>query len=373
MRLVVNSQATADPVLAIRWCFGQDEVRRIFAIGEDSRLQVLIAVKYDNGTEDRHLFPHDQAMTYVGFRRPGVHQLYGALVYSDRGECKSLLKMDSPGIYRRRLTWENAIDRNHFNYNFGRIQATAEPIEVLIPQEHFPKEPPQWLKSLADYPFNFPSRDQCQLRRRMLGVPLKVPFLLLWAIFTVILRIFAFGLLWIGTVKGISFKPIFHPFSMDTRDILENSSRQYIKDSWFVGKLDKYPWLFPFHPWMLAAELFVVTLIKLVFHTTYWRMLRAAIHGLFFMLTHGWAFFVGMAIAAGITYVFLRYLKSDAWKESLRARREARQHEMEEEYEELMTCRVGLTADISSIPVRKRSVRLIYLDVKRKVCRPFAS
>jgi hypothetical protein len=392
---------SAEPVLAVRWCISRAESQTLKK-RQAENVHVLFVIKYeDTNLEDRSLVPIDQAMTYLNFRRPGNHIVFAIVLWSQSIEYLNArcLSKSSRREYEYTVLNHEKNDLRPIDYFKGRICRGAleetEEIEVTVPSEHFPPEPSEWLKSLVNSGFEYAPVDQCQFRRRMLWLPLKIPAFLTWAIVTTILRaILAFFLLFPG-MRDIDWHAVVHPWKDDLRDVVVDVE---VGNSWFnVDAEDnlRSRWFFFLRPIVWLVIFAVATFLKVLFHVTYWQLLIMGLmtaaklvvivwNWLLHILGAIWKVILSIAFGIGLLIVAYRAwmkweIKKEKQMEALEKTpdfQEQQQRAREKAYDELyklLACKPNITPDVSNLPSRRQTLRLRYLDLKAKVCRPYAA
>lgn len=374
MRLIIDAKASADPVVGVRWCFGRDEMDRIITRDKD-RMKILLISLYSDGTEDRVLVPASEIMTFISFRRPGSVKLLAGLMDLGDSAAKNILKKVNSRRYDWAILEGNELTNNSFTYSLGaNLWAKAEIVTLNIPADHFPAEPWPWVRQMADLGYSFPANDQCQLRRRSLGIPIKLLGLGLWAVLTTLIRIVVATVAWTSTTRGVDFSPILHPWENDISDITRNTPMDWVFCCRLFGEYeDPKIWRIIMHPWVYMMGFCVMTVVKIVKHLTYWQILKNIGHALLILVHHMWLFaLIGLAIGALVGFL-VRKLQSASWKAAVAARKSATARLEMESLRDLLVCQSGLKADTAQIPSANRSIHLRYLNIKRKICRPFAS
>jgi hypothetical protein len=403
MKLIpAGNLESADPVLAVRWCLDRSETQKLKE-QEARNMHILFVIVYEGGTrEDRLLVPLQQAMTYLNFRRPGNHTVFAAVVWNSfdkQGLSTRLLDRSSSREYdtivmNRDRSEFRSVDWFENNHAPNRMLADTAEIDVIVPREHFPKEPPKWLKQLVNAGHGYPPVDQCDFRRRMLGVPFKVPFFAAWAIITTLIRfLIVVTLLFLG-MRRINFAAVIHPWQDEIPNVFE---RVHIGNSWFNRDSKgsyRSRWYFFLRPIFWLVIFGILTLIKIRLHMSYWALIVAGWSAAINFTIATWNFLLRLVgklwkavavVAVGITILTftLRYVRkilakkrrekellwqSTDFQEQLRLQR----MQSYDDLYKLLACKPTITPALSDLPPERQTLRLRYLDLKAKVCRPFA-
>ena len=382
MRLIPSGNLeSAEPVLAVRWCLERSEIEYLkYKYAEDIHILIIIKYEgnlehYENNLDEGDLVPIGQLMAYLNFRKPGNHTVYAKVIYSSdiKKTKRDILIKQSHTQYRYRLLsidghswWENPI----IDYaSFTHIEAE---MDVSIPKEHFPAEPPLWLKSIVNYGHEFPAVDPCMFRRRLIYCLPKLPLFGAWAVITTLLRlVIALVATFLG-FRGVNWKAVFRPWADSIEDVVNGTS---LKTNWFVN--DKYGeerpiWFTLLNPIIMFIVINVcVGLGKILILLIKMMAIKPII-----------AAFVGVGIVVISTILYFVISKIIERKlqmetgEYYRIKRNQEEHRLEDWYNELsqtIGCKTTpIRADVSDLPKRKRSVQLRFLKIKARVCKPYA-
>ena len=402
MRLIpAGNLDQTEPVLPIRWCL---EAREGYELREQKaeNIHILFVIAYE-GTdlEDRYLVPIDQVMTYLPFRRPGRHLVLAKVVWGSENHLGSLVrKVDFRRYYNDLLDKEHKertsfIDRYTFRWisDCQCLDGSAE-AEVTIQAEYFPREWPAWLKYLAEVGHEYPSFDQCQMRRRLAFAPVKLFFFGLWAVITTVTRVSIAAFLTLCAMREVDYGAILHPFRDDIRDIYAHV-HSTSPGSWLVRNKDgvsRTAWFVLLHPMIYLAAFAALTGCKIYLHTTYLALLTAissAIQSLALMIwsililffMNAWIAILAMALAvvlasflAGWTVRAIKRRREMEAAPDFLALREQEKLQAYDDLYKLLACRADpLIASISALPRERQTLHLRYLELKAKLCRPFAA
>lgn len=400
MKLIpAGSLTSADPVVPIRWCLERSEAEALKAKSAVN-IHVLFVIAYE-GTdlEDRQLVPIDQMMTYLTFRRPGTHTVLAKVVWAADKHLRTLTKKFSVRGYDGNILGENRDGFRAAAIDYctdwkARYLDSETDIEVAVPKEHFPSEPPAWLQRIANVGFDYPPADQCALRRRILLSPPKLFLMGLWAVVTTLIRACIALVLVLNGNYGIDFTAVVHPWRNDIDDV---AARTDSRETWFqenrggdprskwAALLYPYFWLFILIPIPgTIAYVLDITYAQALLLMFTWVSNAIVAAGAF--LLHALAAYgkIILGIAAVLLVCFLVVL---AFKRTAHVQNERelavsvdaqkqRERERMESYDhlyKLLACRQGIAPTLASLPPERRTFRLKYLDLKARVCRPFAA
>jgi hypothetical protein len=395
--------SSAEPVLPVRWCLEPGEAKQLKAdLAKNIHVLFVIAYgadpdAYQCASEDRVLVPIEQMMTYLSFRRPGKCTVFATVVWGDsvkrlRQICLTLRRR---GTYVHNLLWSGGLYGTrdwHGDMEALHINAGAR-LEVVVPVEHFPKEPPAWLWRTVNFQFAYPPVDQCSFRRRCLLSPLRLPWFGLWAVITTVIRAAIAACAGLHGCRHINFGAILHPWRNDINDVTYCTD---IRNTWVLCDEHGHArsrWLLLLHPYVYVALFAVVAIVKAQYGVTYWAaivMIAGAVVKAVLIVVHSllaW-WYVWLILAAGVGSVYGVEFLAVRRKESLRAAEKRREREtgltpkdrwrLEEEakYDQLarsLACQaMPLEVNLHALPPDKQTFLLRYLDLKRRICRPYA-
>jgi hypothetical protein len=230
-----NEKGQVDSSVPVRWCISRKTAEMIEAEGILDP-QLLIVIEQDGQELQRYVFPLEDQMRYIQFRRPGTNTIHATVLWQpddEEASVKTILeKRDDNGQYRadtldvkrpetealeaksRSLQRERSgldesteayatlsaqIDQVEAEVNGARSSESPEvnirvrfdsitriggefQLDVMVPEEMFAKEPPRWMKWLGTKyaHWNNAARDQCDLRRRALFTLFTLPFYWAW-------------------------------------------------------------------------------------------------------------------------------------------------------------------------------------------------
>lgn len=364
--LSIPDHDEADSTVLVRWCIDEDTAKEIKEAGCTNPYVLILLNHSSAGEVNRILVPLSEGARYIQFRHAREHDIY-AFVVLPADVSKSVSKMKDYFLTRRnRHRYENELfsyEGNLLNHSFNltswwKTLNTESPCieSVDIDPNFFAKEAPRWLREIVGKCFEGKPKDQCHFRKRCM---LVIPILPFWFVLSLLLNIF--WALW-STMFGfkVNVKKVFtRVFCLDLSHI---SEWKFTENFALCGKDDKE------RGWggFLILPVFWLVLACL------WRIgaLVVASQGLFLI---SW-----LAVASFIVFTMHVWIQEREDVIIQIARERARyQRRMQEAglTADAMTCRPGvhLKAKYDAIPKGRRTIRLQFWHLKKKICRPFAA
>ena len=269
----------ASPSLPVRWCLDRESAEFLVAHNV-LKPYLLIVICRKNTSEhgppykevDRVLLPLRTMMGWIQFHRPGPHTLLPAIVWEKDGRWSVYAMHSGYGDWKRRIfdAMEGKLffhvseyqtcccaggrydrigegDGAKIEYVLGepicdpRLMHRAisgKPVDVVIDEHFFAPDPPEWEKRWVNLVLDEvvgKSPDQCSFRRRRVFAytiqpPLVAAFVLIRGITGALVA------LWYGlfAIRGVRLAPIFHPFTMEIRDVCDKINCSEMIDSAFI-------------------------------------------------------------------------------------------------------------------------------------------
>lgn len=397
MKLVFpENMQSSEPTIPIQWCLGRSETESLKAKNARN-IKVLIVVSYEDGRhEDRYLVPIEDVMTYISFNRPGKHTVFAKVVFWDcNNESSMNFLLDT--VYTQRFSFRvlnttntDFVEDSHF-YSMGvAVLSSSDDGEVIVPKEHFPPEPPEWLQRIANFGFADPPYDECAFRGRKFWLLIKLPVLAFWFLFTTFVRLIGAGFLSLCGVRGIKYSPIFHPWNEDMNDVWYFTSS---RNTWF--KHDGYGnarsrFIYLIHPLLYIGLFAFVTYLKHTLGLSYgevilkiWGVLLIFFFAIFDFLFRFFSKF-GVTVITIATVIFILRMIRRNLKKRAREKIAKDAYDMKtkvaldkQSYDDLyrlLACgRAPKTPSLDALPKQKQTLHLKYQKLKAKVCRPYAS
>lgn len=360
-------------------------------------------------------------MTYVGFRFPGNHSIHARLVWPLFPGSKGLRKMNGWFLERQnRRSYENTVlnyERTELKYHACVAESAydlsaSEPLDVVVDAGHFAKEPPEWLKTWVNLPYSIPPVDQCAFKKRAIAAFTIQPpiWLLFW---TVIGFVYAFvciaTLIFCGLflARGTNLKAIWKfdgPAGIWPRvKIVRRFDRDGNHRSLWIwedqhGQIKVYRALIS--PFGFLVYLGILQYLHLEWEVGYLELVLLALSksvtmlgvvlGLLlqFGLTLVATVAIGAIVSSALGYFLFRwashavqqrkaYEATPEYRERMKKEAEERRKEYLESAYRYLTCptvaQAPVAATVKALPPKRRTLRLRFHELKREVCRPYAS
>ena len=181
VRPLIEEQVVQEASVTVRWCITPDEQKMIADLPPNRHVLVLvIGVHMQSRREVRHLVPIGEVFKRMIFPKPGTWRiLVGVLAaYDDQGR-----EHESAGAYlKTKFLREDSFRHSKYQEEIfspyrdgGSLRCWSsdefvippeQTIEVGVPTELFSSEPPQWERRWVTSILNTPLRDQCDYRKR---------------------------------------------------------------------------------------------------------------------------------------------------------------------------------------------------------------
>lgn len=409
--------------IPITWCLDKETLERL---SEVKKPQMLFELEYEDGytTKDRFLEKLSDYMAYIPCRKPGKVKISAYIVSSTttlRSQNTILKKvfLKKDGYYfdysvdDRDLDYEYHYDTKNKDNDYAIIhEKTESPHTISIPKHVFGKELPPWFKFAVNRYLENQTFDQCHQRQRIISLVLFRMYPLI--IETIYWELRLLGIYLISFLLGfyhINMSRIFRPFKdsrikafIITKQDLKSDCIIDILIQFFKKIVDKFKIKFVGRDmlsyWATGFLAPVVPIVYIAYITA----------GLFFLQSYDYnpllliilPFIANFVLVLGIMLISIiviaaisigiiiwkkisipsfdfgffdwvdrcttRLLKFEMWIYSFFEKNENLK-------EELLTCNgdaKSVVANIKRIPLKERSVSLIFSDIKNHVCKPMA-
>lgn len=376
-----------DATITVRWCVCPTLLARLRALGARN-LSVLISACGEK-TEVRQLLPLERMMTYITFHEPGTHRVQASLVWRAGGNSgaeienlrRNLLHMESRFRYSLYQLFVNGALNLHSSFyregvGFDEGHLLYSSFDVSVDPRFFAKRPAAWLWGWANLWHEFEPVDQCQFRRRLiLAFTLK---LFGFAFYFLAIMLTRIGILFLGILLGYfpdifrkkNIRALAHPLTMSIKDI---------DADWTLPAV-----CWPFMP-IIPIVLFAAAWVSdWMFFNNRFGLAEEALAGaggsvVLFALTLIVREIVRLigARKGGRSATVVLAAKTSTEKAAKLALK--RRKELEGMYASYADAACagggpdGMKASLAGLPRHRRSVTLRLLDLKARVCRPFAA
>lgn len=398
LHVEVNPNGEVTPVVPVSWTITEELVQTIADLHyTNPHVLLIVASRRTETYGKKTTYSYDATKTYaidlmatpkayVQFSRPGDNVIIAAVV-------------DLVGKYKLREvdSWIKGRQRPYFTVDEKKqdldyLEEFSDPIasfiqKVAVPKELFAPPPPKFLKSLVTQFFPAYAVDQCHFRKRVIFSSLLSIPVQLYGVFARLLTLL-YGLFMLE--RGMNAKTF---FALNPHDFAHSFEGSF----WFVDKdlreRDSF-WKFLSPPALViyAAILliagFVLSIIPMFYlgikyegnidaNFTWGEFLLAALigdGGLALLIGFIWLVGSrdGRRFASDVEWWFRDRFASKNSGDS--ARQEAAKLSAEQQLIAQLTQRAQAGSTITKAEdVKDNSIKLLFYNVKMKVCKPFAT
>ncbi len=348
LKLHVDDTNVTSGTIPVSWCVSKDLLENLFDKQIKDPAIVLVTKHKDESIykENRYVLRLKDVMTYVSFKCPGDNYIYGHVSSFEYRIAKEEFLNRSGGRY------DNSILKHYDNdYSRGDIKNNAEPIIVSVPIESFAKEPSELMKSWVNHFYRDKPIDECDFRRRKLIAFTLQP---IWMLFNLILRFIVFIVSLLIGSRNMSLKYLFHPLTYEFTSMVDI----FDSGSLFIGEgkpsIKKYILL----PLMPIITLSLAFCIKI--HIIIPLLILFALLVVMLLIV-----LIPVFIQTGGMYDLFSKISS-YFHENLN-------WYLNESENNLIVCsNKNKQVTYSSLPCKNKSIKLRFLNLKSKICQPFA-
>lgn len=384
--MAVEQDTANNALVKMRWCIDPSTLQELKKKEAKNPHLLIVVWNKERGKETRDLVPLDRMMHYLPLRFPGENAILATIVWIDNGKYANLWDGVFQGhsygyewmlVIRQEGSFREPLGDYYHGPRTLRTLGRAE-VTVMVEKEFFAKEPPAWLKDWVNFWFEGQPRDECHFRKRAIVAftiqPLVlIPHYLIKATISLVVALFFASL----TVRKISFWPIIMPWQYDPRDVCEDCR-------------DEEPVFFQPLLWQLLPLLLLVEAGIISFFYTLPQKGFVAIPiavllkwlGIVVAAEYGVTLLVFLFIVLGkaldpLVEKLARRLTKQVAPKKHRVREpvQVRQQRWASELEARLTplvCNGDLTPSLAALPKERQSLTLKFLDLKARVCKPFA-
>lgn len=376
--LKIASIDASSGTIPVSWCVDTETLKLLSDKGTKDP-QVVIVVAPDGPTyhitkEYRKVVPLEDLMTYVEFRAAGPNKIWGFISKRSKKDARDRYLSREAGQYHTDILSD---DGNNFchafsvEYNPDNEHLNSPSVSVKVPKQCFAKEPWAWEKTWVNHFFRSKCVDQCEYRRRRIFAYTIQPVIMF---FNLLVRFFLLVGASLIAARDITAMPMIHPLRYSIGDAWDSCfggsfAIQHLEEddrsNWEPkGVLETYSYVFRSF-WSLPLMPVIATPLLLLTYFHCWFIL--SIIGVFVVCM---LLMVGIvsAILTGSLRSFFRSTSSENEEEQ-----EDKLWYMDREQMDMLVCtpdKKPLT--LASLPASKKTLRLRFLDLKSKVCRPFS-
>lgn len=345
---ISDTDVTAGSI-QVSWCLDKELIKELTdADCKDPMVVLCVAPegkKYSLEREVRKIVPLKDLVAYLDFRCSGPHRIYGFV--SDQSE-PFLKNTYLSRMYGKWATTILAADGSDFNVSYPWHQIeTAPPVSVDIPSQAFAEEPAEWEKTWVNHWFRCKPQDQCDFRkRRLLAYTIQPPVMLLIILFRFVIWLIA---LLFGFRGAKNLKHVFNPITYDIVDFIDGI--------------------------LSSQSIFYRETAKTIFGQCGWFLLSPAVLMCLTFFAYksmgNPAFLAGILI--GIVMVAFTIFVVPPLVKYLSSRFESSGWLSDEKEQNLILCGAGKPKTFAELPSNHKTIKLRFLDLKSKVCKPFGS
>jgi hypothetical protein len=375
---IASIDATSGTV-PVSWCV-DTETLKLLSEKSIKEPQVVIVVAPDGPNyhitkEYRKVVPLEDLMTYVEFRAAGPNKIWGFISKRSQKDARNHYLHREAGQYHTDILSDDGSDFCHafsVQYNPDNEHLNSPPISVKVPTQCFAKEPWAWEKTWVNHFFRSKCVDQCEYRRRRIFAYTLQPFIMF---FNMLIRFVLLVGAALVAARNITLAPLFHPLSYSINDAWEGCTGgsfaiQHLEEDdrnhWEPkGVIETYSYVFRSFWSLPLMPVLAIPLLLLVYFHCWFALSVIGVIVAFVLLIVG----IVAAILTGSLRSFFRSATSTQEDED----EDEKLWYMDREQMDMLVCnpdKKPLT--LASLPASKKTLRLRFLDLKSKVCRPFS-
>jgi hypothetical protein len=376
LELHIGDKDISSGSVPISWCVSKDTLDALAKEGvTDPMIVICIAPqgnRYHIKKETRYVLPLSDLMTYISFNTAGDNKVFAFISKKGKKSATNSYLYKNDNQY---ISW--MLNYSGEDYGGKDDLYDAKPIDVSVPDEMFAKTPfdASWVNAL----YSDKVVDQCHYRRRRIFSYSIQPLLyLLFAFFPkFLLTLFSILILDRGTFETAGqFSKWGSPPTFETMQgtllYINNNINMKAPHTAFLGFLAKIiafplmPIFYPFYLIMfLSHHMFLlgqVALIVLGFCIAIFIVIMLA-------------YLISSLFVEGIDILIPQWIVKLLSSLFLGKNKEPEFWYMKQDEQEAIICtgdKMNKPIALSSLPASKRTVRLHYLALKSKVCKPFS-
>ncbi|MBI4281035.1 hypothetical protein HY628_02460 [Candidatus Uhrbacteria bacterium] len=403
--LVFGQEGEVEAAMRLAWCLESDGLALLREKG--IRFPHLFVVSYRQDgegdgarlvDEQRWLLPLEDGFTVLYFQSHGQHLICATIVWAANQSSQRqswaelhrsfLRKADNGKWY---IPFSNGREFD-LVYLPSFHLPTYESAEVTVAKEFFAPEPPAWQRWWVNLFFETKPRDECEFRKRQWfwAYPFQWLPVFFWVTTNIFVRAVCCGVMFLFGYRYVNWKCLLHPFSMDFGDLDATESLlkapPYTSHYFHTSRADgtrRPRWQWPLRLPLVWANLAGIAALAFFYPK---EMMRVA------LLTGNVTLRLVIILVICVTAVTAKRLvwrrltrneevgtkRSERTARLFKERKKFEQRKMEVFFTrslEPLTCANGgpRTAALAALPPSHRKrIKLRFLDLKARLCRPFA-
>lgn len=420
LQLFFEKTDLSDSVAPVRWCIDTDMAREVKAKREQGHETFAILFEILNektGRESRFVASLEEMMTFISFAGPDKNLVRAIVVYSakDIREIKAyFLDKHSRGRYRYGgifeggLTLDEEIVAIRVRNCYCKMipESGIAEADITVPKELFAKKPPKWLWNFANRYFTEKPFEQCDFRRKALyAIPIGLIFMPIEIIITMSLKISIALFYTLLGLRGINYRAVINPLNTVINDVTFQV-KAYDSYFWTKAGPEELTWsyhnrnetqlrhlalwpLTPIFPVLLTALLWIASLgtappiawpmflIYGIGTPVAFSALILAFHGLAILVSTGFRMIASETQPSFGSKLLDKWAKMRQEKQERKALKaekldEQKAERLQEDLKRVICIGVPLVPKLEALPKEAKTIRLRFLDLKARVCRPYA-
>ncbi len=372
----------------ISWCVTPGFVEELSAANVADPYVFIIVTPLEGHAEvkeRRYAVPMGSMMAYVEFSGYGKNRVYAFV--AAQSERRKFFEPLSYSRWMRRYVYQSYDD------DVLRLIpdcAGRTWIDVMVPENAFAKEPPEWLAAWVNWRYDLPPIDSCEFQRRLYGFAAHIQFVMFAVLMAI--RVVIYTVMKLSLIENVSAQPILHPLRHDLADLEDKANGEFVflpskwlKVNWAIWYLPSLPSI------MLLLTIFLWPLTGIALALSFsaeWALGWAVLVTSIALVVKAWRLLGRKIRPRSNSEDMLRSARLQAKKAERLAHRDAtRNRAIEEEAQRLywyksaeavapLICtpdkpKAPLTS-VADLPSERRTVWLRIAEYKASSCRPYA-
>lgn len=355
LRIFINDDDVSSGTVTVSWKISPELIRDL-AEAKINEPYVLITIAPVSGYHIRKEFrthvPLKDMIAYTELHVAGENRIFARITDHPKS-CADQYTSKQNGKYSSHVLSDEGT--RHYSGGFdlhARPLWFASPITVNVPKDCFAKEPPAWEKRWVYWLSREKAIDQCDYRRRRLFSYTVQPILLL---LSYVGGIFGTLICHLYGAKEKDLKCLYMPLTytvLHTGDMIDSGSNYFGNTGSFADRMRRVPLM----PGALLFYGFIISMISLRNHLPRYMLYVSAAY-------------TGINLGIFLIMSLVAFVKRDKGERS--AKPLPLPWYMQDEERKFLA--QGKTIrSIKDLPKNKKTVKLIFNQIKTKVCKPFS-